>query len=909
MKKLFLATFLIVAFTIHSQNKKDYTFSYSTDSILTNGLRNYHNENYEAAIAEYQKISKFDDKYLVAQYEIGLALSAAEKKEELRKHLEELYKNGSMKEKPILYTSYGNFLSDEEEYDEAEKIFNEGAKYLGNSSNFLFNQAILYLRKGDVQKSVDLFKKVVTINPNLASAHYFLGGLALENGNIAEGTLALVSYLALSPTGRYAKESISKLNSKYGENYITKGDVVFSESGDDFSEIEVILTNQLPLRKAYKVKSDFDDVIIRQIQAVMEYAADHKIKDGFFETTYIPWIKDLINKNYFEGFSYYILLSLEEDLGKKLTSQKKIITSFYENYYLKDFWKLYAKRNKEHFGKKQDVVIFIEDNYPYLVGSVINGKKEGKFALLNEDGNIIGELNLQNDELHGTQKYYNDKGVLYLERTFKNGIIDGTSKEFYENGVVSSIETYKDGKLNGLSTTYFLNGDKKCELNFTEDERDGALICYHPNGTKNSEVTYKNGKLNGNYTLYNEVGDVTYTANYIDDEIEGKLQQFYDGKVLKSEGTYAKGKVQGTFKEYYTNGALSAESFYTDGKVTKTINYFITGEKSSELLFDEKENLTSYSYFNVNGEKYFEEVYKSNEIKSILQYSKSNPKPVTINLQNKPFEIKNLRGNTLVKGKYVKGKKNGEWNYFFTNGIVRIKENNVDGLQQGMAYNYNRSGGQTSITNYKDDEIHGLYESYDNGILDEIIYYTNGKQNGPFTSYYPNGKIKSEGFLVDGELNGTRISYRHDGSISQKTKYSDGEPVKSESYDINGKKEYTIDYQNHNGNLTLTTNNTITSEFSLLSGKYHGKYFSKDKSGATVVDMEYVNDVRHNNYKFYSPYGTIQYDRTYYAGKIHGIDYQYDLVGNLRLTDEFTFGINNGKTTRFYHNGKKCMSM
>lgn len=905
MKKVLSVIVAFICITSYSQSKKDYSISYDTDSILRSGLRHYYKNDYQEAIDEYKKVSKYDDKYLVAQYEMSLALSALGKKNELRSLFEDLHSKNLMKEKPILYTSYGNFLSDEKEYDKAEKIFQEGEVYMSNSSNFIYNQAILYLRKNELQKSTDLLKKTVTLDPNLASAHYFLGSLALENGNVTEGTLALISYLALSPTGRYAKDAISKLNKKYGENYITKGTIKFSDSGDDFSEIEVILSNQLPLRKAYKVKSSIDDVIIRQMQAVMEYTPTHKMQNGFFENTYIPWIKEVVSKNYFEGFSYYILLSLEENLGKKLTSQKKKITTFYENYITKDFWNSFSKRTVEHFGTKQEVITYIEDGRPYLVGSVVNGKKQGKFKLLGEIGNIRGELNIENNELHGTQKYYNEKGILETEKNFKNGKLDGDFKTFYENGKLSSFERYQDGKLHGISTTYYQNGEKKCEMNFTDGDRDGTLKCFHSDGTKSSEVVYLKGELNGSYIIYNEVGDITYSANYKNDKLDGDYKQYFDGKKVKAEATYINGDVKDSYKEYYTNTNLSSERFFTNGKLTKILNYDITGKKSSELLFDDKEQLTNYSYFTINEEKFFEEIYKSNELKSFLQFLKNNPKPKEITLQKKNFQMTNLSGDIMAKGTYEKGKKNGEWNYYFSNGYLRTKENYIADIQQGMSYNYNRRGELSSITNYKDDKINGLYEIYDNGVLNEISYYSEDTQNGPFTSYFANGKIKLEGFIKNGELHNSKVAYRQNGQVHKITKYSDGEVLSTESYDLNNQKEYSIDFTKQSGKISFTDKCLTSSEFTLINGLYEGKYISKDNLGTLIMEVEYKNDVRHNFSKYYSPFGTIQYERPYYAGKLNGIDKQYDLLGNLRLTDEFTFGKNNGKTVRYYKNGKK----
>ena len=79
-------------------------------------------------------------------------------------------------------------------------------------------------------------------------------------------------------------------------------------------------------------------------------------------------------------------------------------------------------------------------------------------------------------------------------------------------------------------------------------------------------------------------------------------------------------KIKGVIKKYYANKKLEFESFYTNGKITKTINYFFNGLQSSELIFNDKEELESYSYFDPKGQKYFEEKYKSGELKSGLQY-------------------------------------------------------------------------------------------------------------------------------------------------------------------------------------------------------------------------------------------------------------------------------------------------
>ena len=904
MKKIILLLF--IGFFSKSYSQTDYTFVYNNDSIIKAGISLYDKGKYVEAIKEYEKINKTDPKFLDAQYEKAMALSGLEKKDELKAFFEDLYQKNRMPEFPQLYILYGSFLSDQKEYEQSEKIFIEGTKYTPNSSNLLYNFAILYVRKGESQKSVDLLERIITNNPNHSSSHYLLGAIALDNGKITEATLAFLSYLIIAPQGRYAEKAILNLNAKFGQNYLGNNKMVFSKTGDNFEDIEVILRNQLPLNPAYKVKSVIDDVIIRQIQAVAEYTQEHKMGEGFFETTYIPWIKDMMDKQRFEAFSYYILQSMEAKIGKKLTSQKKKITDFYENYLLKDFWSIYAKRKIDLFGNQQEVVVTLKNRNPYLIGLLIDGKKEGKYKYLNEDGNLSGELNFKNDQLNGLQKYYNEKGNLDEEKSFLNGKINGTRTAYYSNGLVSVIENYKEDKLEGIGTSYYVNGGKQCEINFTNGERDGKLSCLYPNGSIKSESHYVKGKLNGLYSTYNEVGDLTLSYNCVNDSINGDYHNYYNGKLIKSEAVYAHGKIQGSFKNYFSNGALEKEDRYVGGKIKNVTEYSSDEKKATESIYNDKEELENFSYFDTNKNKYFEEKYKSGELKSGIQYAENNPNPVEINASKKPFVINDFYGNKLATGNFEKGKKDGEWNHTFPSGIQRLKENYSHGKQNGLSQDYEHNGFLSGIKNYTNDSINGLYEIYENGKLNRSYSYEKGKQNGPYKKYNPDGSISSECYLINGSIHFKKLDYWQNGTISTKDTYIEGIITSSETYNNKGEKENNIDYSNKTGKFTTSFNNGTTIEVcELVHGELNGKYLKKDKFNTPILEMELTNGVKNNLYKGYSPYGTINREINYYCGKKNGVDKSYDLVGNLKFSDETTFSIANGKHIRYYHNQSK----
>ncbi len=906
MRKLLLVFFLVSFSKNYAQT--DYAFVYNNDSIIKRGERLYDTQKYDEALKEYQKISKIDPRYLNAQYEIGLVLNAQEKKTELKAHLENLYAKGKMPEFPELYKMYAIFLSNEKEYDLSEKIFKEGEKYIGNYSTFEYNFAILYIRKKETQKALDLLKKVITNDPNYAPAHYLLGIMAFENGKITEGTLALMSYLAIAPTGQFAAKAVVQLNSSYGQNYLDENKLVFSKSGDNFEEIETILRNQLPLKKVYKIKSSIDDVITRQVQAVAEYAVEHKMGDGFFETTYIPWVKDMVAKNQLENYSYYSLLSLEDKIGKELMKQKKKIISFSEDYLLKGFWPVFATRKLDLFGKTEEVVVTIRNERPFIIGAQINGEFNGKCKYLNALGNLGGELNFKNGALDGLQKYYDDKGRLTEEKYFADGKLSGERKVYYENGNLSLYENYKDDKLDGISTSYYPNGGKTCEINFTNDERNGTYTCLYESGGKKREIDFTNGKLSGKYISYNEAGDITETYNCKDDKIEGNYAEYFDGKILKSEAVYKNGLIEGSSKKYYSNKILERENFYSLGNVSKSIEYLQNGKKTAESFYTPKGELDTYAYYDTFGNKYFEEKYKSGELKTGTQFTEKEQKGTEVNIAKKGFEMKNFDGTLRVKGSFEKGNKTGEWSYLFSSGIPRLKEFYSNGKNNGLTTNYNENGELSSISNFENDTLNGRYEGYDGDKINQIIYYEKGKQIGLFQTFYADGKVSTEGFMSNDNVSNDKYIYNQDGTISIIEHYINDYLSNRKTFGVNEKLENDFDYKNKTGKFSLSYNNgAITKNFEMKNGVLNGKAISQDKYKNMMLDAEYVNGKLHNSYKKYGPTGSLLLDQNYYCGTLNGLSKQYDFVGNLRLTEEYTFGDESGKTTRYFNNKSKMM--
>ncbi|WP_298153121.1 tetratricopeptide repeat protein [Flavobacterium sp.] len=903
MKQLLLWLAVGLVSPIYSQT--DYTFVYDNAAIIANGSSFHDAEKFDEAIAQYDKIVQNDPLYLTAQYEKALTLAAMKKPDDESALLHGLHEKGLFTEMPSLYVLYGSCLSDLKKFDEAEKIFTEGEKVIPNSGSLLYNFALMYVRKEQLQKAVDYLQKTIAIAPYHTSAHYLLGLIAFENGKITEGTLALMTYLLLEPESSRAGEAIRELNQKFGQNYLDKPKVILSKSGDHFDDLETILRNQLPLKPAYKVQSDFDDIIIRQIQAISEYVAkDHKMENGFFETTYIPWVKDMMEQKQFEAFTYYMLESKKEALGKKLTSKKKMVEAFNENFIIKRLVNAFSKRTMDHFGKFQEVTVLYKNNYPMLIGPVKDGVSDGRFKLLNADGFVIGDINIVKDELDGPQKYYNAKGQLVKENNYVHGKLNGLEKEYYENGNLSVTANYKDSEYDGLATTYYLNGGKNCDVNYKNGKLDGITACYYQNGSKKVESFYKDGNLEGKYTYYNAVGDITETSSYKNGKLDGQYFEYYDGKTVKTEALYANGSVKNSYKTYYANSLPSRDIVYENGKIKVSTQYNSAGKKQSVNLYNSKEELEGIDYYDPAGNLFFQEKLRSEDLKKSLQYLKSSPKPIEVNTDKKTFTIKDFDGQLMSTGGFEKNKKTKEWRYYNGYGSLKSTEHYSENLLDGLDYNYETNGDVSSIVNYKNDTISGVYENYDHGRLRSISNYKGGSINGPYKRFYADGKVVNESYYSDGELNRDSYTFRQDGTLAVKTTYVDGVAKSVEYIDSSGKKDV-VDYKNLNGKVTFTRNNFVMTTAEMKNGLYNGALVTKDKMNNKVAEGQYLNDMATGKATDYGPLSVPSSEVIYYCGKANGTARYYDLVGNVYLTNDYAFGDDSGKVIRYFHNKQK----
>lgn len=195
------------------------------------------------------------------------------------------------------------------------------------------------------------------------------------------------------------------------------------------------------------------------------------------------------------------------------------------------------------------------------------GKRDGIAKFYSEDGKLVKEVNLKEDEFDGLCKEYYADGTLQSESNYRNGILEGETRTYSEGGTLKTLLTIKNGKENGPAIVYYKNGNKQYEVNYIDGLFDGVLKAYYEDGTLCSIGNYKTGILQGDYNFYYPNGKLKKHLFFINGKEDVAKAQFYDDSdnIIPNIVTTALG-----FYQDYENNEVAADQKYRGKLVTIT---------------------------------------------------------------------------------------------------------------------------------------------------------------------------------------------------------------------------------------------------------------------------------------------------------------------------------------------------
>lgn len=899
MKKIYFPLlFLTTAFTAYAQEKIEATY-HTAAAVETQAIAYQSEKQIEKALAEYAKIDELDPAYFEAQYQRILLYLNLEKKTEAEALCKQLIDQYGDELPAKYFLSYGIFLSDQGKYAEALDYLKKAK--VAHSLNVLvkFNEAIVYYKDGEKQQALDLLKEVITLAPNYGQAYYILGLIALEDGKGSIGLLSLLTYLSLYSDTDSARECLQQLNRNLADIYTTTPQLVYSTEGDDFSELDIILKNNLAQHKNYPLKVELDHRVTRVIQALLEYMNEHKVQGGFFENRYAPWMKEIVQRDLLSPFTYVAMLSQENTYPKLYKKQATAIRNYLNNELQPHIRPLLYRATVEgktyQVSESEDGLFYYQGDIDHLQGAAIQ---------LTQNYHKESEGSFVDHQLTGLIKYYNKQGKLSSTTTYNAGQIDGLITTFFSTGKVFMEESVKGENLDGTSTIYYIAGNKKGTLSYKEGEIVGDVSYFFPTGESEYHYTAVDGKKEGDIFTYDENGKVISKYTYKNNLLEGLGTTYHPNGTLKSE-TLFKADEYVYYKEFYEHGLLSYEYQYENNQLKTGDSYNIKGELLEHQTYDEQGELeTAISY--EKGQIHLIEKQRKGKV---TERQTINPKTNQLEIlpTNGVVQFYFPNGQVYAEGTLVKGAQEGLWKYYYPHGALLSETHYTNNRANGEIKKYTKTGKLDEIYTLEDGKMTGLYRYYNGDKLSYMDYNTEGEKAGPSISFYdyPTPEIKK--FYKAGEIDNKEIYYTKAGHPYRVDHYEQGLLIRVDF--IQGEQVQTLHLDQYSGDGTFTADlfNTKT-VYTLKNGTFNGPVKRTDATTKILLDTYTLrNNKTQGDYISYYPNG-VEHDRTsLILNRRYGAYEHKNPDGKRRITASYVRNLNHGGRQLYYPEGKAAI--
>lgn len=208
-------------------------------------------------------------------------------------------------------------------------------------------------------------------------------------------------------------------------------------------------------------------------------------------------------------------------------------------------------------------------------------------------------------------------------------------------------------------------------------------------------------------------------------------------------------------------------------------------------------------------------------------------------------------------------------------------------------------------------KMDGEYKQFSpEGKLLTWINYKNGIKQGPYEYYYDNGAMQSKGQFVDGELEGEITGFYATGIRKYAVEYKNGiRNGRSRSWFKNGAPEQLAYYVNNvpNGEVfEYYQDSIIWSESEYNMGVRHGRYYQfHKKSGCAAIESYYKNGKLDSIRRIWSEVNCELIEEEHYKNGLKDGEFVlYDFVGDTLTVRNYSNGILEGVYLEYYNKTK-----
>lgn len=549
-------------------------------------------------------------------------------------------------------------------------------------------------------------------------------------------------------------------------------------------------------------------------------------------------------------------------------------------------------------GKKSGKWVFIGPNNDITQGEYQNDKRSGNWKVWSKDKQLLINENYFNEDLHGPRQTYYDTGTQASEEFFVKGKKQGLFKTWYANGKLSNEISYFNDAQHGEAKTWDTTGVLLVKGSFYIGIPDGKWSWYDLEGELIQDSYFENGTGN----LYefikarekNTQGDIIVKIAlkrkipFQDGKIHGQQESYYPNGNLESQVSFNQGTQSGPFEEYYLNKTLRAKGEFFNGKPTGTLNTYHQGLPESE-----EDPIISKTV-----------VYDNTQENAVLtEFSQEGKKTLAMELNNETphgmFQTFYANGQIMTMGEFQYGERNGTWKEYYSNGNLHLTQEYFVDEKHGPVHEwYNLQEGQKDAQK----KLEGNYFQ--------------GKKEGKWMEWYPNGSVASNKAFRYGLEDGEHLEYwpekdplnQNMEELRQRAKYRRNKKelakrrLKSKGTFILGKREGEWK--------TWYPNGLLRSSMSFKGGQQDGTAYEwfdylVDSKNILKLQGEYQNGQQNGLWQSFYKGGEIETKQNFKSGVLHGsVKYFYE-TGEIKLASEFKQGKQHGQQIEYFPNGKK----
>lgn len=413
-----------------------------------------------------------------------------------------------------------------------------------------------------------------------------------------------------------------------------------------------------------------------------------------------------------------------------------------------------------------------------------------------------------------------------------------------------------------------------------------------------------------------------YSQNQTNINLNGYNKFYYENGNVSSEGSMKDGKPNLYWKNYFESGVLKSEGnrknflldslwkFYNeDEKLLLEINYLEGKKNGFRTTYQGNEILKEY-FINDIKQKNSLILFKNKKVKVKTPFVDGLEQGIAreYDIDGKIIQIITYKKGYVVERERINRYDSdtlphGKWKWFYEDENLSQEGIFKHGLKDGYFKEYDRNGDLISATKFVDGEK--IEKAEELAKLDVR------------TDYYPNGKVKVVGTYKDGIPQGVRREYNEEGQVEKSYIFLNGRIIGEGIFTDAGLKEGLWKEYYPDGKLKATGN--------YISDRKNGSWKYFYNSGQLEQLGVYVNGKADSTWNWYYPSGKLLRHEIFIDGLSDGMMTEYTedgkiitqgdyiegkeegfwfyVVGNAREEGDYAEGMRNGKWKSYYGDG------